>query len=231
VALAHDLGHTPFGHAGERILAQLNPDGFRHQDQSLRQVDVLARNRRGLNLTLDVRDGIVKHSKGQGPVFVTGQEAPQTLEGMLVRVSDIIAYLGHDLDDGLRAGLLQKEEIPKSIIDRFGLKASSRIRVMVTDLLEHTRAEAGSLNLSFSSELDKDMLALRSFLYSQVYRHPRLDEELNRGREVVEIIYHAFMAEDELFLQLPGHDTDSRSQAVCDFIAGVGIYRIINQIA
>jgi dGTPase len=222
IALGHDLGHTPFGHAGERILNQLNPNGFRHQEQSLRIVDFLAGGGKGLNLTNEVRNGIGKHSKGLGPIFVTGSDGPSTFEGQLVRAADIIAYLAHDLDDAIETGLISSSIVPEDLSDFFGPRASTRIRVMVTDLLTNTaRCEEG-LTIGFSKAMEEAMNNLRAFLNQNVYCHPRLNLQLNFGQSVISLIYSTLMADEALYLTLPLRDlAEDRSEAVCDFISGM----------
>ncbi|HDT14431.1 MAG TPA: deoxyguanosinetriphosphate triphosphohydrolase, partial [Candidatus Aminicenantes bacterium] len=139
VALGHDLGHTPFGHAGEAVLGELYPGGFRHYEQSMRVVDILEKKGRGLNLTHEVRDGILKHSKGRMEILPEDMaEMPSTKEGQLVRVADIIAYVNHDLDDAIRAGILDEESIPNDIHNLLGRSNSARIGAMVRDLITNT---------------------------------------------------------------------------------------------
>jgi len=126
--MGHDLGHTPFGHAGEKVLARLMPDGFHHVKQSLRVVEVLEREGRGLNLSAEVRDGILKHSKGKGHIISENPNLlAMTLEGQIVRIADIVAYVNHDLDDSIRAKVLSAEEVPPEILDRLGRSHSERI--------------------------------------------------------------------------------------------------------
>jgi dGTPase len=221
-ALGHDLGHTPFGHAGERTLSALCPEGFSHQRQSLRLVDILAKDGRGLNLTMEVRDAILKHSKGQGPIFASGHDSPLTMEGQLVRVADIIAYLGHDLDDAIEAGLISLQDVPGHIMEIFGARASSRIRAMVTDLLENSQACGQSLYLAFSGKMEKAMEDLRKFMLQRVYRNPKLKTELEIGQETIKRIYLAIMEDDDIYRKLPLRDlASSRSQAAADYIAGM----------
>jgi dGTPase len=222
IALGHDLGHTPFGHAGERILNKLNPCGFKHQEQSLRVVDFLAGSGKGLNLTLEVRNGISKHSKGQGPVFVFGSDSPATLEGKLVRAADLIAYLAHDLDDAIEANLITTSSIPQNLWDFFGPRASTRIKVMVTDLLTNTTHTQEGLSIRFSPAMEEAMTELRSFLNKNVYRHPHLNRQLNFGQSVISLIFSALMEDEELYLSLPLRNlAKDRYQAVSDFISGM----------
>ena len=140
IALGHDLGHTPFGHAGERVLQSLVPGGFEHYEQSLRIVDVLENDGQGLNLTWEVRDGIARHSKGKHGVPVGADPAHRasTIEGQIARVADIIAYVNHDIDDAVRAGLLRPEDLPHERTDVLGQTSSERIGTMVTDVVMHT---------------------------------------------------------------------------------------------
>jgi dGTPase len=219
IALGHDLGHTPFGHAGERALASLHPGGFNHQTHSLRIVEKLA-DGVGLNLTRAVRNGIVNHSKGRGPIFVRGPASPQTVEGQLVRVADIIAYLAHDLDDASRAFLVDPQHMPPDLYKTFGPRASTRIQVMVADLLANSRTLGRDLVLGFSEAMEKAMENLRTYLHEKVYTHPLLLMELKKGDETIRFIYEHLLTDDSLlgFLDL---SQGERSQAACDFIAGM----------
>jgi len=225
IALGHDLGHTPFGHSGERKLDLLHPGGFTHQAQSLRVVDHLAKEPEGLNLTLAVRDGILKHSKGQGPIFARNGEDPATLEGQLVRAADIIAYLAHDLDDAFRAGLLQPEDLPPKLLVALGPRGSTRIGAMVGDLLNASHITSGRIELAFSPAMEENMLELRSFLHNRVYRHPHLAENLARADLIIEELYLAFSADREILLKYypaaARRTTATPSQAVCDFVASM----------
>jgi dGTPase len=223
IALGHDLGHTPFGHAGEKVLNRLHPGGFTHQAQSLRVVDHLAKAPGGLNLTLEVRDGILKHSKGQGPIFARNGDDPATLEGQLVRVSDIIAYLAHDLDDAIRAGLLRPEELPPKFLAAFGPRSSTRIGAMVGDLLAASRTDAGRTTLAFSPAMEKNMLDLRDFLHRRVYRHLKIADSLARANLIIEELYLAFSANPEMLTKYyPAAPADiPPAQAACDFVASM----------
>src|ERR1041384_4965605 len=135
--MGHDLGHTPFGHAGEKVLAKLMPDGFHHVKQSLRVVEVLEREGKGLNLSAEVRDGILKHSKGKGHIISENPNLlAMTLEGQIVRISDIVAYVNHDLDDAIRGRVLEAQEVPREILSMLGATHSERIARMVKDMVE-----------------------------------------------------------------------------------------------
>lgn len=194
ISLGHDLGHPPFGHSGERVLNRLRPGGFTHQAQSLRIVDKLAKDGRGLNLTREVRDGIIKHSKGRGPIFAP-DGGPDTLEGQLVRVSDIIAYLAHDLDDAFRAGLLRPEAVPDDLTETFGLRGSTRIGAMVGDLLANSRQEGDKLKLAFSAKMEEAMNQLREFLFQRVYQAENLVSNLNKADRIIEDLYLCFVGD------------------------------------
>jgi dGTPase len=221
-AMGHDLGHPPFGHAGERALDALVPGGFSHQAQSLRIVDLLANGGTGLNLTLPVRDGILKHSKGLGPVFAKGDSSPSTFEGQAVRVSDIIAYLAHDLDDALEAGLLRPGEIPVAILAVFGDSHESRENAMVKDLLASTAVSRDGPRFSFSPAMEAGMAALRSFMLEKVYRCPAVTREMAEGAEALRTIYLALTTDSELAEAIPlKHLSRTREEAARDFIAGM----------
>jgi len=154
IALGHDLGHTPFGHSGERVLNELVSGGFSHVNQSLRVVDILEKDGRGLNLTAEVRDGILKHSKGRGGLLTPdANSSAVTLEGQVVRLADIIAYVSHDLDDAIRGGVITESDVPQEISQVVGLKHSCRIDRMVRDLIEESLQQNGS-EVRISGEMD-----------------------------------------------------------------------------
>ncbi len=222
IALGHDLGHTPFGHAGEAVLNALHPEGFKHYEQSLRVVDFLEKDGRGLNLTFEVRDGILKHSKGKGPILPSEtQEAPSTLEGQLVRVADIIAYINHDLDDALRAGIIRTQDIPARCIKVLGHKHSTRIDTMVKSLLQYTiKAHDGRLHMA--PEVVEAMETLRDFLFERVYEAPVVYKEFSKAKKILRELYEYLLTEggiwDKEDIYPPG---TSRHRMVCDFIAGM----------
>jgi dGTPase len=181
VGLGHDLGHPPFGHAGEQALDELLRErggrGFRHNEHSLRVVERLERDGRGLNLTWEVRDGILKH---------TGPEAPATLEGRIVRIVDRVAYINHDIDDAIRAGILQQADLPQDELRTLGVTGSRRIDTLVHDLVE-TSAEAG--DIAQSDEIGGAMLSLRQFMFDRVYLGPQSAEEHARIRATIRRIF------------------------------------------
>ncbi|MDR1165945.1 MAG: deoxyguanosinetriphosphate triphosphohydrolase [Deltaproteobacteria bacterium] len=232
ISMGHDLGHAPFGHAGERVLNRLCPGGFRHQEQSLRIVDALARDGAGLNLTLPVRDGILKHSKGQGPILVPPPAGPSTYEGLAVRVADILAYLAHDMDDALEADLLRVGEIPISLLEAFGETTESRENALISDLLLNSRQTESELSLAFSPQMLENMTALREFLFLKVYRHPKVVAEMDRGAQIIEKIWKAILASPELYRSLPlKRLADTQAEAIKDFIAGMTDRFALNYLA
>ncbi len=222
IALAHDLGHTPFGHAGEAVLNELHPEGFRHYEQSLRVVDFLEKDGQGLNLTYEVREGILKHSKGKGPILPKEtSDLAQTLEGQLVRVADIIAYLNHDLDDALRGGVIKPEDIPSECQRILGERHAQRINTMVRSLVLSTlKADDGHLHLE--EEVMGAMERLRDFLFERVYEAPIVHDEFKKARKILRELYLYFL-ENEIpwekgHIYPPG---TSRHRMVCDFLAGM----------
>ena len=231
IALGHDLGHTPFGHAGEATLNELHPGGFRHYVHSLRVVDRLENNRRGLNLTFEVRNGILHHSKGKGDVIPENRSGlAKTLEGQVVRLADIIAYLNHDLDDAIRAGILEDCSLPVSITKVVGDRHSTRIGNMVRDLIVETlQANDGSLHVS--PEMLEAINTLRSFLYDNVYRYYRVHNEFEKAQRIITELYGYFMenglvrqqGQDWVGEERPEawRDEAVAHRAVCDFIAGM----------
>src|SRR5436189_290702 len=172
ITLGHDLGHTPFGHAGERVIDSLVPGGFRHYEQSLRIVDLLENDGRGLNLTWEVRDGIGRHSKGKNgsPVGLDPAKRAATLEGQVMRVADLIAYVNHDIDDAVRAGVLREEDLPRGPVSVLGDSSSARIACMVKDVVTET-SRGGLTDIRMSDPVLEATLAMRSFLFKAVYEN------------------------------------------------------------
>ena len=211
IALGHDLGHTPYGHIGERTLNDLLPGGFRHNEQSLRVVEVLENGGDGLNLTKEVRDGIVHHS---GPVL------PSTLEGECVRKADRIAYLNHDLDDALRAGVLRAFEIPSDLLSVLGQTHSARINTMITDIVTHSE---GQPHLRMSPAVEGAMDALREFMFERVYRDGWRDPEEKRCDFIIRTLFDYFsehpgdMPEEYLVITY----RDGLERGVADFLSGM----------
>lgn len=223
IALGHDLGHTPFGHAGERVLDELVPGGFHHVRQSLRVVELLEKDGCGLNLTYEVRDGILKHSKGRGGLLAPEKGAKAcTLEGQVVRLADIIAYISHDLDDAIRGDVISREDVPRDISQVIGLCHSHRIDRMVHDLIESSLA-AGGERICISAEMDEVICALRSWLFEHVYRADRVHTDFIKASHLLRELFLYFMDSEEVFLQHGGRcfEGDSLEKSVADFIAGM----------
>jgi dGTPase len=226
IVMGHDLGHTPFGHAGEKILAKLMPDGFHHVKQSLRVVDVLEREGAGLNLTAEVRDGILKHSKGKGGHIIS--ENPNllamTLEGQIVRISDIVAYVNHDLDDAVRARVLTIGEVPPKILQVAGETHSERIQRMVLDVV-CTSKLADKRQIRMSQDMLEALVALRDFMFSRVYERDEIRHEFERAQRILSELWAYFHDHEDEFRAKHWPkgiaETESLSRAVADFITGM----------
>jgi dGTPase len=223
IALGHDLGHTPFGHSGEEILKQISPDGFHHSAQSLRVVDLLEKDGRGLNLTQEVRDGILKHSKGKGELLTDDPEdMPATYEGRLVRLADVIAYINHDIDDALRAGLISLGDIPPDCRDHLGETHSQRIDTMVRDILEGALG-AEPLKLRLRGRVLEATLKLREFLYERVYDLPEVHGDFIKAAKIIRELYLYFQRNEGEFQKEAGGAFihGSLERRIVDFIAGM----------
>jgi dGTPase len=219
ISLGHDLGHTPFGHAGEDILREIYPGGFDHYKQSLRVVEILERDGRGLNLTYEVRDGILKHSKGRGKIF-TSSKRSETLEGQVVRISDVIAYLNHDLDDAIRAGVLKRSSIPRELRS-IGNTPSKRIDKMVKDVI-YGSLSSELKEVKVSEDMKGMIYALRDFLYKNVYESEESRSEFKKARKILSDLYSYYMQHtEEIFKEFPAEMIDDKERMVCDFIAGM----------
>ena len=211
VAMGHDLGHTPFGHAGEGALSACIGKPFRHNEQSLRVVDVLEGNGAGLNLSYEVRMGILGH---------TGDRIPETLEAQIVRRSDRIAYVNHDIDDAIRAGILQDTDIPRSITGVLGDSHSQRINTLVCDMIL-TSQEAGEILLS--PAVDQALQDLRSFMFEKVYRNPAAKGEEKKAQEMLQRLYEYYYTHPEALPAdfQPQLSFGGMERTVCDYIAGM----------
>ena len=211
IAMGHDLGHTPFGHAGEVALTRCLGKPFRHNEQSLRVVDVLENDGQGLNLTYEVRNGILCH---------TGDPWPETLEGMVVRRSDQIAYVNHDIDDAIRAGILTNDDIPVAISDVLGHNHSQRINTLVTDAI-FTSREAGTVMLS--PEVDNALKTLRSFMFERVYRNPVAKSQEAKAQDMLQRMFDYYVANPEALPEdfHPQMSFEGLERTVCDYIAGM----------
>ena len=211
IALGHDLGHTPFGHAGEWALAEMMPGGFTHYEQSLRVVDRLENSCSGLNLTYETRDGIAHHS---GPIRA------RTLEGQLVFISDRVAYLTADIDDALRAGVLQGGELPREVRERLGERHSDRVNAFVLDLIAYN---AKKDTISLSPSMDQIMSRLRVFLTERIYKNPEVKGEEAKARDILQKLFAHYLSHpNELSPDiLPVWENEGAERAVCDYIAGM----------
>jgi len=218
IALGHDLGHTPFGHAGEDVLDELMDGGFHHSRQSVRVVTVLEKDGQGLNPTFEVTDGILNHTKGPGEIATGPQDSPATLEAEVVRFSDVIAYVNHDLDDALRAGLLRPGDLPEAVTRVMGETHSKRIHSLVMGVLEATEPGT-SEHVSMEEERYAAMTGLRDFMYERVYLHPSVTRELGKARRILRLLWDALMEGEPLRRELVGAAADER--AVADFLAGM----------
>ena len=211
IAKGHDLGHTPFGHAGEVALSKCLGYPFRHNEQSLRVVDVLEKEGQGLNLTYEVRDGILCH---------TGDRWPETLEGRIVRRSDQIAYVNHDIDDAIRAGILSNADIPAEITSILGHNHSDRINTLVTDVIRTSR-EAGTVCLS--PDVEKALKDLRSFMFDNVYRNPVAKGEERKAQDMLQRMFEYYVSHPEALPEdfHPQLDFGGIERTICDYIAGM----------
>ena len=210
-ALGHDLGHTPFGHAGEMMMQQCYSPDFTHYKQSLRVVEKLENNGKGLNLTYEVKDGIVNH---------TGKHLASTLEGIIVKYADRIAYINHDIDDACRAGVLSIEEIPKELREILGERHSQRINTMVTAVIS---ASADNPYIAMTPEVGEAMDKLRTFLFENVYLNPLAKSEENKAQDMLAFLFEYFVKHPnkmpELYVRNIGEESVER--CVCDYISGM----------
>lgn len=212
IALGHDLGHTPFGHAGERALNRVCPYGFDHAKQSVRTVDVLEKDGQGLNLTYEVRDGILNHQTSGSPA---------TLEGKVVRFSDKIAYIHHDMDDAIRAGILKEGDVPKEIGDVIGYTCGERLDHFIHDIVT---TSYGKNDVCMSEPVDQAMKAIRRFMFENVYQSPIAKAEEGKAENLMETLYSHFLKN---FDQLPEdlkaleEKGDPREVIVCDYVGAM----------
>jgi dGTPase len=220
IGLGHDLGHSAFGHAGEAALNKLVHGGFDHYRQSVRVVEVLENDGRGLNLTIEVRDGILKHSKGEKGELLRKRPKARalTLEGDIVRISDIIAYVNHDIDDGIRAGLLKENDIPKDIRTTLGRTGSQRIDRMVRDVIQST-LDCDYDAISMSPEVMQSLEELRTFMFQNMYLIPAVRSEFEKAQSVLTALFQYVTAHPAEFFD--SQPTDSVERLAIDFIAGM----------
>lgn len=212
IALGHDLGHTPFGHAGERALNRVCPQGFEHSEQSVRTVEKLEKGGMGLNLTEEVRDGIRNHqTKGM----------PHTLEGKIVRLSDKIAYIHHDMDDAVRAGILTEADVPADIRDILGATPNERLNHFIHDIV---MTSMGENDIKMSPDTDAAMRRLRNFMFERVYENPEAKSEESKAEVLMETLYYHYIKHiDDLpdeFLKLLS-EGEPREKVVCDYVGAM----------
>jgi dGTPase len=223
IALGHDLGHGPFGHAGEEVLNRIHKGGFSHHEQSLRIVDRLERDGQGLNLTLEVRDGIVKHTKGKGDILAKGEkDKPLTREADVVRVADVIAYTNHDVDDAIRGHVIEPSDLPKDCVkslgETHGQRIDSMVRGVIWESLEHE--ERG---ICIKEEIEERMKELRAFLWQRVYESKLVHEDFEKCSRILEELYVYFLKKPDAFLEETGRGDfyDEPATCVCDYLAGM----------
>ena len=221
IALGHDLGHTPFGHTGESILNELVEKGFRHNEQSLRVVDVIE----NMNLTWEVRDGILRHSKelhpdSYGLLPSDKHPLPYTLEGQIVRLSDMIAYLNHDIDDAVRAKILKLSDFPEVYVKNLGYRHSERITRMVKDVVENS---IGKNQIMMSAEIGKHTWNLRQYMFDNVYLNPMPKKEEAHSKHMIRTLYNHFMKHPDKLKEYTEKEPnmDDLQQDVVDYIAGM----------
>lgn len=209
IAMGHDLGHTPFGHAGESVLDETVPGGFRHNVQSLRVVEELEYDGKGLNLTFEVRDGILHHTKSG---------TPKTPEGQVVSLADRIAYINHDIDDAMRAGVLTESDLPNSCVELFGPSHSARINNLIVNVVENSR---NSETIRFSDAYCEEFEHLRSFMFERVYYNPVAKAEEGKAKQVVLKLYEHYLSHtDELMGEFRASmERYGKERAVADYIA------------
>lgn len=213
IALGHDLGHTPFGHAGEAALNSVCESGFEHYRQSIRVVELLENNGNGLNLTKEVRDGIVNHR-------TSGH--PHTLEGQAVRLSDKIAYINHDIDDAIRGHIMTEGDIPAELTDVLGRSTKERLDKLVHDIVS---SSIGKNTICMSTEVEEAMYSLRKYMFANVYTNPVAKSEESKAKRMIIELYNYYLAHvDELpdeFIYLMDKKGQNEKQVVCDYIAGM----------
>ena len=211
IALGHDLGHTPFGHAGERALNEVCPSGFRHNEQSVRVVEVLEKGGEGLNLTWEVRDGILNHGT---------KNMPHTLEGQVVRLCDKISYIHHDMDDAERAGILREEDIPLRLRRLLGFSTRERLNTFIHDIVEHS---VGRDRISMSPEIGGAMQELRAFMFDNLYTNPAAKSEEKKAREMLLALYSWYREHPESlpaeYAELIRERGETADRVICDYIS------------
>ena len=220
IALGHDLGHTPFGHAGERVLNEVCPYGFRHYEQSIRVVEFLEKDGMGLNLTKEVRDGIINHR-------TTGK--PSTLEGKIIRLSDKIAYINHDIDDAIRGKILREDDIPREYTDILGHSTKERLNTLIHDIINESIDKP---DICMSDNVEAAMTNLRKFMFESVYTNPTAKSEEIKANKMLREMYEYFMTNyteiPESFRVMEENHNETKERVVCDYIAGMSDQYAVN---
>ncbi len=213
IALGHDLGHTPFGHAGERALNQVYSEGFAHNEQSVRIVERLEKGGKGLNLTWEVRDGILNHQ-------MSGK--PSTLEGMIVRYSDKIAYINHDVDDAIRAGVIREDEIPGTYTDILGHSTRERLNTMIHDIVNNSQEQP---TIRMSEDVEFAFRGMRKYMFENVYTNPKAKGEEKKAENILKELFRYYMDHPELlsneYIERMWQTGETQERSVCDYIAGM----------
>lgn len=217
ISMGHDLGHTPFGHAGERALNRLSSTGFQHYRHSIRVVEKLEKNGAGLNLTLEVKNGIFCHTKG---------EEAKTLEGRIVRLADKIAYINHDIDDAIRAGVLLESDLPAAFVDILGHSKSSRINCLVKDVVENSGDD-----IRMSDSVDKAFFGLHEFMFDAVYTNPVCKGEEGKAEEMLSRLFEYFEKYPDMLPEefQPIYESEGSNRAACDYIAGMSDFYALGE--
>ncbi len=220
IALGHDLGHTPFGHCGERILNELCPFGFRHYEQSIRVVEFLEKDGLGLNLSKEVKDGILNHRT---------DGHPSTLEGKIIRLSDKIAYINHDIDDAIRGRILREEDLPSEYTNILGHSTKERLNTLIHDIIYESM---GKDDICMSDNVSYAMTELRRFMFNSVYLNPAAKSEESKASKMLEEMYCYFTAHyeevPESFRIIEANHGESKERAICDYIAGMSDQYAVN---
>ena len=226
IALGHDLGHTPFGHLGEDFLNERLPGGYRHAEQSLRIVERLEKDGAGLNLTWEVRQGIVHHSKGRHRLHEAAEaEDPLTLEAQVVRIGDAIAYVNHDILDAVRSGVLAEADIPTSVQRVLGSRHSERLNSLIADVVEHSWAASGASGstgdpvIRMGDDVGAAAAELRDFLFDRVYERP--SDASDRARETLDLLWRSLAARPELVPDGYAETAASPERRIADYISGM----------
>ena len=213
IALGHDLGHTPFGHAGEDALNEVCPEGFAHYKQSLRVVEILEKEGRGLNLTWEVRDGIRNHKSSGNP---------HTLEGQIVRLSDKIAYINHDIDDAIRGGIIREDELPRTYTDILGHSTRERLNTLIHDIVEQSQ---GVPDIRMSEDVEFAFRGFRKFMFEHVYTNPKAKGEEQKAIHIVKELFRYYMDHPELlpneYVERMWQSGETQERSVCDYISGM----------